>query len=48
MSISLRNRDFLKIADFNQEELDYLLNLAARLKKLRGREKNLSISRGKT
>jgi len=47
MSISLRNRDFLKIADFNQEELDYLLNLAARLKKLRGEGKEPQYLKGK-
>jgi ornithine carbamoyltransferase len=33
--LSLRNRDFLKIADFSPEELEYLLQVAARLKKLR-------------
>ena len=38
--LSLKNRDFLKIADFSREELSYLLDLAARLKTLRreGRE----------
>ena len=37
---SLKNRDFLKIADFSRDELKYLLDLAARLKSLRreGRE----------
>ncbi|WP_298067668.1 ornithine carbamoyltransferase [uncultured Mailhella sp.] len=35
-----KNRDFLKIADFQPDELDYLLRLAARLKQARreGRE----------
>lgn len=32
--INLKNRDFLKIADFSRDELDYLLSLSARLKKL--------------
>lgn len=32
--INLKNRDFLKIADFSREELDYLLSLSSRLKKL--------------
>ena len=29
---NLKNRDFLKIADFSREELTYLIRLAARLK----------------
>ena len=33
--ISLKNRDFLKIADFTQPELYFLLSLAARLKRAR-------------
>ena len=38
--MDLKNRDFLKIADFSREELTRLLDLAARLKALRkaGRE----------
>ena len=38
--MDLKNRDFLKIADFSREELARLLDLAARLKALRkaGRE----------
>ena len=38
--MDLKNRDFLKIADFTREELALLLDLAARLKALRkaGRE----------
>ncbi|MBQ3171176.1 MAG: ornithine carbamoyltransferase subunit F, partial [Mailhella sp.] len=33
--MDLKNRDFLKIADFSREELTRLLDLAARLKALR-------------
>ena len=33
--MNLKNRDFLKIADFSREELTYLLDIAARLKALR-------------
>ena len=33
--MNLKNRDFLKIADFTREELAHLLDLAARLKALR-------------
>ena len=33
MSINLHNRHFLKLLDFNPEEITYLLNLAADLKK---------------
>ena len=33
--MNLKNRDFLKIADFTREELALLLDLAARLKALR-------------
>lgn len=45
--INLKNRDFLKIADFNQEELSYLLRLAARLKKLRKEGKEPQFLKGK-
>ncbi len=44
---NLKNRDFLKIADFNQEELSYLLRLAARLKKLRKEGKEPQFLKGK-
>ena len=44
---NLKNRDFLKIADFNQEELYYLLRLAARLKKLRKEGKEPQFLKGK-
>jgi len=33
MSINLHNRHFLKLLDFNPEEITYLLDLAANLKK---------------
>ncbi len=33
MSINLRNRNFLKLLDFKPEEIKYLLDLAADLKK---------------
>ena len=41
MKIDLHNRHFLKLLDFTPEEIDYLLNLAAELKKAKkeGREK---------
>ena len=44
---NLKNRDFLKIADFNQEELSYLLRLAARLKNLRKDGKEPQFLKGK-
>ena len=43
----LKNRDFLKIADFSREELDYLLRLAARLKKLNKEGKEPQFLKGK-
>jgi len=33
MSINLRNRHFLKLLDFKPEEIKYLLDLSAKLKK---------------
>jgi len=41
MDIDLRNRNFLKLLDFSQEEIRYLLDLSAKLKddKYEGREK---------
>ena len=33
MALNLRNRNFLKLLDFTPEEIKYLLNLAADLKK---------------
>ena len=45
--INLKNRDFLKIADFSREELAYLLRLAARLKKLRKDGKEPQFLKGK-
>ena len=33
MAFNLRNRNFLKLLDFTPEEIKYLLNLAADLKK---------------
>ena len=44
---NLKNRDFLKIADFTREELEYLLHLAARLKKLRREGKEPQFLKGK-
>ena len=33
MEINLKNRHFLKLLDFSADEIHYLLNLAAKLKK---------------
>ena len=33
MAFNLRNRNFLKLLDYTPEEIKYLLNLAADLKK---------------
>ena len=44
---NLKNRDFLKIADFSREELTYLIRLAARLKKLRRDGKEPQFLKGK-
>lgn len=45
--ISLKNRDFLKIADFTQQELYFLLSLAARLKRARKSGKEQRFLEGK-
>ena len=43
----IKNPDFLKIADFCREELEYLLLLAPRLKKLRREGKEPQFLKGK-
>ena len=45
--ISLKNRDFLKIADFSQEELLHLLRIAARLKALNKKGQEPQFLKGK-
>ncbi|MCQ2444033.1 MAG: ornithine carbamoyltransferase [Mailhella sp.] len=45
--LSLKNRDFLKIADYSPEELRFLLRLAARLKELNRHGREPQMLRGK-
>ncbi len=47
MSISLKNRDFLTLKDFSSEEIDYLLNLAAKLKAMKKNGEPMDVLKGK-
>lgn len=47
MSISLKNRDFLTLKDFSPEEIDYLLNLAAKLKAMKKNGEPMDVLKGK-
>ncbi len=47
MSLNLHNRNFLKLLDFTPEEINYLLDLAAKLKETKHTETRNSILKGK-
>ena len=47
MSINLHNRHFLKLLDFTPEEIKYLLDLSAELKKAKMKVLKNSILKGK-
>ncbi|MDD6733661.1 MAG: ornithine carbamoyltransferase [Lachnospiraceae bacterium] len=45
--MSLKNRDFLTLKDFSSEEIDYLLNLAAKLKAMKKNGEPMDVLKGK-
>ena len=47
MSVSLKNRDFLTLKDFTPTEIDYLLNLAAKLKAMKKNGEPMDVLKGK-
>lgn len=47
MSVNLRNRHFLKLLDFTQEEILYLIDLAAELKRAKKEGEEQQLLRGK-
>jgi ornithine carbamoyltransferase len=47
MSINLKNRHFLKLLDFTPEEINYLLDLSAELKKAKRSGKEIQYLKGK-
>lgn len=48
MAVNLRGRSFLKLLDFTQAEIRYLIDLSKDLKNLKGQEYFIIILRGKT
>ena len=47
MSISLKNRDFLTLKDFSAEEIEYMINLAGKLKKMKKNGEPMDVLKGK-